>query len=90
MKITTPEGFSLFGEPLYNPRTYPDPEIPHGLIPHPDPRGHGERVPGSGPSHLRDGPRPHEEGGSQGREGSSAGRLAQRAAAQEPGAPHAL
>ena len=26
MKIMTPEGFSLFGEPLYNPRTYPDPE----------------------------------------------------------------
>jgi hypothetical protein len=26
MKIETPEGFSLFGEPLYNPVSYPDPE----------------------------------------------------------------
>ena len=26
MNIETPEGFSLFGEPLYNPVSYPDPE----------------------------------------------------------------
>jgi tetratricopeptide (TPR) repeat protein len=26
MKIENPEGFSLFGEPLYNPVSYPDPE----------------------------------------------------------------
>ncbi len=26
MKIETPEGFSLFGEPLYNPVSYPDTE----------------------------------------------------------------